>query len=144
MTKNRAELIDHLEIELQDYSSHIKLIEMGRAQGTERLTRFICNWARSYDLHCQREVHLGATRLLPKSGYFYKGYLDFVLSGWLAIEIDSSNKHWSLNKLEHAAQIGLAAVWIRWYSAQKFCIPQGVRLIMLQYRPYKHNPVLIA
>jgi hypothetical protein len=137
--QTREKLIDQFEIELHNYSSRINLLALTKTQGTEQLARFIRNWARSQHLRCDREVHLGATRSLAKSGYFYKGYLDFVIGESLAIEIDSTNKRWSLMKLEHAAQFGFAPVWIRWYSAQSFSVPTTVRLIMLPNRPHKRN-----
>ncbi len=132
--KDREQVIDQLEIELRDYSSRINLLALSREQGTYQLTRFIRTWANAIDLSCEREVHLGATRLLRKSGYPYKGYLDFVIGRWLAIEIDSANKHWSLKKLEDAAQRGFVPVWIRWCAPQKLSVPPTVRLILLPTR----------
>jgi hypothetical protein len=140
----QQELIDQLEIELHGYSSRMNLLALNKAQGTQRLTRFIHDWAHSRNLLCEKEVCLGATRTLVKSGYIYWGYLDFVIDEWLAIEIDSSNKRWSLEKLEHAAHVGFVPVWIRWYSAQRFCVPPTVRLIMLPNRPHKRNLVRVV
>jgi hypothetical protein len=110
-------------MDLHGYSRLVDLLALSKANGTHQLAGFIRSWAHSRNLVCEQEVHVGACRQLKKSGYLYRGYLDFVIDRRLAIEIDSTNKRWSLIKLEHAAQVGLAPVWIRWCSAQKLCVP---------------------
>jgi hypothetical protein len=56
-----------------------------------------------------REVYLGLNR--PKSNY--RGYLDFVIEAEVnkyTIEIDSSNKKWSLQKLIHSNEKGFIPI----------------------------------
>lgn len=126
----REGLINQLEAELRSYASLIHLSTLGRAQGTQGLIQFLRSWARSRSLFCELEVNLGATRVL-RSGYLYRGYLDIVIDRWLAIEVDSGNKRWSLTKLEDAQRRGYVPVWIRWRSPQKLHVPSSVRLILL-------------
>ncbi len=132
--KARQELVDQLEMELRGLASRIHLLTLSRTEGTQELTAFLCHWAKVRHLNCAREVFLGATRPMRNSGFLYRGYLDFVIDDWLAIEIDSANKRWSLSKLDDALRRGLTPVWIRWCSPQKLCVPPAVRLILLPTR----------
>lgn len=130
----RQELVDRLEFDLHRYASQIHLLDLSRPQGTKELNNFLCRWALMHKLNYAREVCLGAARRTRKSGFPYRGYVDFLVDGWLAIEIDSANKRWSLAKLEQASQRGFIAVWIRWKAPQKVKVPATVRLILLPTR----------
>ena len=49
----------------------------------------------------------------------------------LAIEIDSADKTWSVNKLQHAARAGMRAIWVRWGDGEWAGIYQDVDVIQL-------------
>jgi hypothetical protein len=84
---------------------------------TAHITREIVRWAvaRGWSPHAEARVHTpaalgGDTRL---------GYVDVIVHRGdgmpdLAIEIDSADKPWSVDKLRHAARAGMRAIWVRW------------------------------
>jgi hypothetical protein len=79
------------------------------------------------------EFPCGATRKL-KAGHEYRGFIDlfavFPDQSSLAIEIDRSNKAWSLEKLEHVAtQRNCRVLWIRWRGRVK--MPEGCPIPVL-------------
>ena len=49
----------------------------------------------------------------------------------LAIEIDSADKPWSVDKLRHAAQAGMRAIWVRWGDDEWAGIYDDVDVIQL-------------
>ena len=130
----RQELVDLLEMELRSYAAGISLVALGRTHGTLELTKLVCNWAHAHHLRCEQEVDLGLARFSRRTGHSYRGLLDFVIGQWLAIEIDSSNKHWSLTKLLHAGQLGYVPVWVRWFTPHRLYVPTAVHLIVLPDR----------
>ncbi|HUP83400.1 MAG TPA: hypothetical protein VM284_04330 [Candidatus Limnocylindria bacterium] len=80
---------------------------------TAHITRAIVEWARSHGWPTRREARVGVgdgTRL---------GFVDVIVlrrpaEPDLAIEIDSTHKPWSVDKLRHAAAAGMHPVWVRW------------------------------
>ncbi|MEP7361543.1 MAG: hypothetical protein ABI744_08190 [Chloroflexota bacterium] len=80
---------------------------------TARITRAVVEWAAERGWAARTEARVGVgqeTRL---------GYVDVVVLRTpalpaLAIEIDSTNKPWSVDKLRHAAAAGMQPIWIRW------------------------------
>lgn len=103
----------------------------GRNRGTEVLTSSIESFARSRGLMCEREVFLGLKRKTDG----YKGLIDIIIKGPegtpYAVEIDSSNKKWSLEKLLHAYRKGYVPIWVRWCAKINIQIPTVVNLIDL-------------
>lgn len=80
---------------------------------TARITRVVVDWAAARGWATRTEARVGVgeeTRL---------GFVDvIVLRGRtapdMAIEIDSTDKPWSVDKLRHAAAAGMYPIWIRW------------------------------
>jgi hypothetical protein len=80
---------------------------------TARITRATVEWAAAHGWATRKEARVGvgeATRL---------GYVDVIVlrqpaAPDLAIEIDSTDKPWSVDKLRHAAAAGMHPIWIRW------------------------------
>ncbi|MEO8625966.1 MAG: hypothetical protein ABI452_04625 [Candidatus Limnocylindrales bacterium] len=80
---------------------------------TARITDAVVEWAASRGWRTRREARVGvgqATRL---------GFVDVIVLRQpalpdMAIEIDSTDKPWSVDKLRHAAAAGMHAIWIRW------------------------------
>jgi len=102
-----------------------------RDRGTELVTLSIENFAREQKFEIKKEVFLGLKR--KKDGY--KGFVDIIIKRpdgiRYAIEIDSSNKKWSLEKLLHAHSIGYVPIWIRWCAKVNMEIPAVINLIDL-------------
>lgn len=102
-----------------------------RNKGTEFITASIESFARGRGLACEREVFLGLNR--KTSGR--RGLVDIVIKSperiGYAIEIDSGNKKWSLEKLLHAHSIGYVPIWVRWCAKINIEIPPIVNLIDL-------------
>jgi hypothetical protein len=102
-----------------------------RNRGTDVLTSSIESFARGRGLECEREVFLGLKRKTDG----YKGLIDVIIKrpeGTLyAIEIDSSNKKWSLEKLLYAYRKDYVPIWVRWCTKINIEIPSVVNLIDL-------------
>jgi hypothetical protein len=102
-----------------------------RNKGTEFITSSIESFAHGQGLTCEREIFLGLNR--KTSGR--KGLVDMIIKSpegiEYAIEIDSSNKKWSLEKLLHAHSKGYVPVWVRWCAKIDIEIPAVINLIDL-------------
>ena len=102
-----------------------------RNKGTEFITSSIENFAREQKFKCEKEVFLGLTR--KTNGY--KGLIDIIIRSpngkRYAIEIDSSNKKWSLEKLLDAYKKGYVPIWVRWNAKISINIPAVINLIDL-------------
>lgn len=80
---------------------------------TARITRAVIDWAAARGWATRNEARVGVgeeTRL---------GFVDVIVlrqpaAPDLAIEIDSTHKPWSVDKLRHAAAAGMTPIWIRW------------------------------
>src|SRR5262245_15290674 len=90
---------------------------LGTAAFTARITSAIVEWAilRGWSVRTEARVLVPRARS-PASGL---GYVDVLVGRGapdpdLAIEIDSTDKQWSLAKLRHAAEGGMQAIWVRW------------------------------
>jgi hypothetical protein len=112
----------------------IDLSSYGRGngnRGTDVLTSSIESFAQGRGLECEREVFLGLRRKTDG----YKGLIDIIIKGpegmLYAIEIDSSNKRWSLEKLLHAYRKGYVPIWVRWCAKIDIQIPAAINLIDL-------------
>jgi hypothetical protein len=120
-------LLEHSlkEIDLSPYGRG------NRNKGTEFITSSIESFARGRGWGCEREVFLGLNR--KTSGR--KGLVDIVIKSperiLYAIEIDRSNKKWSLEKLLHAHSIGYVPIWVRWCAKINIQIPAVINLIDL-------------
>jgi hypothetical protein len=104
---------------------------------TTAITRAVARWASSRGWQARTEARVGleADRAtVPKLGY-----IDVVVRRGggmpdMAIEIDSEDKRWSLDKLRHAAAAGMHAIWIRWGDDEWAGAFEGVDVIQLQVR----------
>ena len=80
---------------------------------TARITRAVIEWAAARGWAARTEARVGVgedTRL---------GFVDVIVRRSsrqpdLAIEIDSTHKPWSVDKLRHAIGAGMEGIWIRW------------------------------
>jgi hypothetical protein len=83
---------------------------------TARITREIVRWALSNGWNPRAEARVGVT--VSRHGRSRTGYIDVIVRRGgepaLAIEIDSGDKPWSLDKLRHAAAAGMQPIWVRW------------------------------
>ena len=93
----------------------VELGRRGTGAVTRELTRAIVRWAHSRGWSARTEAPVQPALAGP-SGF---GYVDVLIRRGpaladVAVEIDSTDKPWSLAKLRHAALGGMHAIWIRW------------------------------
>jgi hypothetical protein len=101
---------------------------------TAAITHAILRWALARGWPVRTEARVG-----PRLGSTTdprRGYIDAIVRRGggrpdLAIEIDSTDKHWSLVKLHHAAEAGMDALWIRWGDDDWAGAYDGVDVIQL-------------
>ncbi len=102
-----------------------------RNKGTELLTSSIESFALNEGFECEKEVFLGLKRKTDG----HKGLIDIVIRRpngiRYAIEIDSGNKKWSIEKLLYAHKIGYVPIWVRWCAKIDIQIPAIINLIDL-------------
>jgi hypothetical protein len=84
---------------------------------TAKITRQIVEWAVQCGWSVRTEARVRAISEARSDPAL--GYLDVVVRRRdgepdLAIEIDSADKPWSVDKLRHAAAGGMQAIWVRW------------------------------
>jgi hypothetical protein len=77
---------------------------------TARITRTVVEWALANGWAPRTEARVDAEQL---------GFVDVIVRTQdgapdLAIEIDSTDKPWSVAKLRHAVAAGMDAIWVRW------------------------------
>jgi hypothetical protein len=97
---------------------------------TARITRTIVEWAVAHGWSTRTEARVGVgeeARL---------GFVDVIVlrqptAPDLAIEIDSTDKAWSVDKLRHAAAAGMHPIWIRWGDDQWAGVFDDVEVIQL-------------
>jgi len=100
---------------------------------TRQLTRAIVDWALAHGWSPRVEARVEA---MAPSLTAKLGYIDVIVSRRgggpdLAIEIDSGDKPWSLDKLRHAAKAGMHAIWIRWGDEEWAGVYEDVDVIQL-------------
>lgn len=110
-------------------------------KGTELITSSIENFAQAQSFEYEKEVFLGLRRKTDG----YKGLIDIIIKKLnekqYAIEIDSSNKKWSLEKLLDAYKKGYVPIWIRWCAKINIDIPAVINLIDLTNKEIKFNKI---
>jgi hypothetical protein len=84
---------------------------------TRRITRAVVEWAgaRGWAARTEARVDVGDAER--------RGFVDVLVlrapaQPDLAIEIDSTDKPWSVDKLRHVAAAGMQPIWIRWGDAE--------------------------
>ena len=121
------DLLEHClkKIDLSSYSRG------NRNKGTEILTSSIENFACEQKYECEKEVFLGLRRKTDG----HKGLIDIIIRSpnekQYAIEIDSSNKKWSLGKLLDAYKKGYVPIWVRWNAEINIKVSEVINLIDL-------------
>ena len=105
---------------------------------TRLVTDAVLAWAQANDWSARKEERIKVDGYVsPRGKSRSSGLIDiWCRSLWadLAIEIDRTNKSWSLAKLVQAQQNGAHAVWVRW-------VPKGKRF---STRSYPKGPVVPA
>ena len=85
-----------------------------------------------------RELSTGGRLQPPSSAPPRNGYVDVaVVRGAevvLVVEIDRSDKRFSLTKLEYFLSHGSQAIWIRWGRATQLDVPAGIELIEIPFK----------
>ena len=84
---------------------------------TARITRAILEWAAARGWAARGEARVGVPALDGERAQL--GFVDVIVRRGpaqpdLAIEIDSTDKPWSVAKLRHAVAAGMHAIWVRW------------------------------
>jgi len=103
-----------------DLAAHLFALEsrsMTTGAMTTHMTRAILAWAVGKGWLVRTEARVIAPS--ETGGEALIGFLDIVIRRGdalpdVVIEIDSTDKKWSLAKLRHAARAGMHAIWIRW------------------------------
>jgi hypothetical protein len=106
---------DEIADELADVVYRLDAIALPTAQKTRHITQEIARWAVERGWRVRREAGMR----LCTGGLERRGFYDLVIdaggaSAPIAVEIDTTDKAWSLEKLRHAAASGMCAIWIRW------------------------------
>jgi hypothetical protein len=80
-----------------------------------------------------RELSPGVKLQPPSAAAPRNGFVDFAIVRGaevvLVVEIDRSDKRFSLTKLEYFLNRGSQAIWIRWGRATQLDVPVGIELI---------------
>lgn len=90
---------------------------------TSELTEALSPICQGQGAHVRSEVPCGARRARSQARSIRSrvGHLDlmaqFADGSSLAIEIDRTNKQWSIEKLESALEAGSLGLWVRWRGA---------------------------
>ena len=100
-----------------------------RPEGTRLITDTIVRTCRENNIFYEREVRIGLWREKKTKR---QGIIDFLIKDegvQFALEIDSTNKKWSLEKLQFIAAQGHQAIWVRWKSQIKLNIPPDIHFL---------------
>ena len=101
---------------------------------TAHITRVIVVWAAERGWSPRTEARVQAS---SSAGDERSGFVDVIVRRGpglpdLAIEIDSADKPWSVDKLRHAAAAGMHAVWVRWGDDEWAGVYDDIDVIQLQ------------
>jgi len=110
-----AEFTDALATEL----FNLELRRLTTASVTASITRAIVRMARGHGWHVRTEARVEVPLALRAGLAEQLGFVDVLVSRGqpfpdVAIEIDSTDKPWSVVKLKHVAAAGMHAIWVRW------------------------------
>ncbi len=106
---------------------------LSTAAVTRHLTRAIVTWASARGWRVRTEARVN----VPDGAVRERlGFVDVVIGRGVphrdvAIEIDSTDKPWSVVKLQHAAAAGMHAIWVRWGDEAWAGVYDGVDVIQL-------------
>jgi hypothetical protein len=111
---------------LQRHLDPVEFADLNGPQVTTLIRDLVAVWAQSYGFISDTEKRSLATRT-KHTGHRWPGFLNVIgthPSGLrLAIEIDRTNKAWSIEKLAAEAHQGAVAIWVKWGA------PTGLSLI---------------
>ena len=101
---------------------------------TAHITRQIVGWAAARGWSPRTEARVSAP---SSAGEEQLGFVDVIVRRGaglpdLAIEIDSADKPWSVDKLRHAAGAGMRAIWVRWGDDEWAGVYEDIDVIQLQ------------
>src|SRR5436190_2232336 len=93
---------------------------MSTAAVTRAITRAVVRWAhdRGWSTHTEARVDVATAHDAERLGFVDVIVRRGVPLPDVAIEIDSTNKPWSVVKLRHVAAAGVQAIWVRWGDAE--------------------------
>jgi hypothetical protein len=123
---------DTLLSALRELSPKLRRVEAPAIANTAQIISVIEAAARSAGVRTEREVDAGIARV-GSSGAERRGQVDLV--AWTekavyALEVDRSNKRWSLTKLQHLQRTrGWIPIWIRWRNRIAGELPRDVCVI---------------
>jgi hypothetical protein len=100
---------------------------------TARVTSAVASWALTKGWSARTEARIEIRA--PDGRLRDHGYIDLIVyrgpdAPDLAIEIDQTDKPWSVAKLQYAMALGMEAIWIRWSGAE-WTEVEGVHVIHL-------------
>jgi hypothetical protein len=129
--------VDASSTDIDDLATALFALQARRrttAEVTAQITGAIVRWAVARGWSPLTEARVRLPNSSPDARRL--GYVDVMIrrSGSdpdLAIEIDSTDKPWSVAKLRHAAQAGMRAVWVRWGDETWAGIHEGIDVIQL-------------
>jgi hypothetical protein len=110
---------------------------------TRHITDVVVKWALARGWTPRVEARVEAVTL---AGGRRLGYVDVLVhrpgEPDLAVEIDSGDKPWSVDKLQYAAAAGMQAIWIRWGDQEWAGVYDEVDVIQLWLtkRPLRRQP----
>ncbi|MBF6215779.1 hypothetical protein IU487_32800 [Nocardia puris] len=117
---------------LTSWLADVRVTGLSAREATALITEQTVRWAHAngWTVDLEREA-LIARRTGRR---MYHGHLDVFC--WrddhlpcIAIEIDRSNKRWSVEKLLAEADTGNIALWVRWYGTTRIVLPNTVGLV---------------
>jgi Sigma-70, region 4 len=119
MTESRISIAKQTSDDLRSFLKTLCLDRVNNSRArTKVLTRAVVMWAERKGWIPASEVHLDYLSGRPEYPG-RRGVVDLYIARPdrvrdLVVEIDSSNKRWSLAKLKCCAENGVEAIWIRW------------------------------
>src|SRR3954447_21778468 len=92
---------------------------LATAQVTAAITNRIVGWAHDRGWSVRTEGRVDVARKRTSTAAEQLGFVDVLIRRGapypdVAIEIDSTDKPWSVVKLQHAAASGMHGIWVRW------------------------------
>jgi hypothetical protein len=112
----------------------LEMSHRSTAAVTRAITRAIVEWARENGWRVRTE---GRVEVPGVERFDKLGFVDVLVSRGghqpdVAIEIDSTDKPWSVVKLQHAAAAGMDAIWVRWGDDEWAGVYEDVDVIQLR------------
>jgi hypothetical protein len=134
MDDQRRDQLTRATSSLREWLASVEFSDLSRSAVTALLTDRVIAWGRSHGFEAQTEVEAVATKRKPYGRQI--GLLDVLCSHrsgqQIAVEIDNTNKVWSIEKLAAEADSGKLALWVKWGApAGLSLIPEKVGIVEL-------------